>query len=158
MATSQEHRPSRIPWPPILIAAAVGAAGLLGLSYPLPWPGRNDLPAQIVGYGLGGLGLLLAGWGFCTLHRAKTTVLPHKEVKRLVTHGAFGFRRNPIYMGEVLIFLGLAQATGNVWMAIVAVPLALLLLVLAILPEERHLEARFGEEYLAYKARTRRWF
>jgi protein-S-isoprenylcysteine O-methyltransferase Ste14 len=61
-------------------------------------------------------------------------------------------------MGEVLIFLGLAQATGNIWMAIVAPPLAVLLLALAILPEERHLEARFGKEYLAYKARTRRWF
>jgi protein-S-isoprenylcysteine O-methyltransferase Ste14 len=61
-------------------------------------------------------------------------------------------------MGEVLTFLGLAQATGNIWMAIAAPPLALLLLALAILPEERHLEARFGQEYVAYKDRTRRWF
>ena len=61
-------------------------------------------------------------------------------------------------MGEVLVLLGLAQATGNIWLAIVAPPLAALLLVLAILPEERHLEARFGEEYLVYKERTRRWF
>jgi protein-S-isoprenylcysteine O-methyltransferase Ste14 len=158
MATSQEHRPSRIPWPPILIAAAVGAAGLLGLSYPLPWPGRNDLPAQIIGYGLGALGLLLAGWGALTLHRSNTTLLPQGQAKRLITRGAFGFRRNPICMGEVLIFLGLAQATGNIWMAIVAPPLAFLLLGLAILPEERHLEARFGQEYVAYKDRTRRWF
>ena len=74
------------------------------------------------------------------------------------TRGAFGFRRNPIYMGEVLIFLGLAQATGNIWMAIVAPPLAFLLLAVAILPEERHLEARFGQESVAYKDRTRRWF
>ena len=158
MATTQDKAPSRIAWPPLLIAAAVAAAVLLGSFYPLRWPGLGDLPAQIIGYGLGVLGVLLTGWGFITLNRADTTVLPHKPVKRLVTHGAFGFRRNPIYMGEVLIFLGLAQATGNIWMAIVAPPLAFLLLALAILPEERHLEARFGEEYLAYKARTRRWF
>jgi protein-S-isoprenylcysteine O-methyltransferase Ste14 len=31
-------------------------------------------------------------------------------------------------------------------------------LALSILPEERHLEARFGEDYLDYKERTRRWF
>jgi protein-S-isoprenylcysteine O-methyltransferase Ste14 len=158
MATSPEQRPSRIAWPPLLLAAALAAAVLLGRFYPLPWPGLSDLPAQIIGYGLGALGVLLAGWGLITLKRADTTVLPHKPAKRLVTHGAFSFRRNPIYMGEVLIFLGLAQATGNIWMAIVALPLAVLLLALAILPEERHLEARFGEEYLAYKARTRRWF
>jgi len=158
MATSQEERPSRIAWPPLLTVAALAAAVLLGRIYPLPWPGLNDLPAQLIGYGLGALGALLTGWGFITLNRADTTVLPHKPVKRLVTHGAFGFRRNPIYMGEVLIFLGLAQATGNIWMVLVAPPLAILLFALAILPEERHLEARFGEEYLAYKARTRRWF
>ncbi|HKD57483.1 MAG TPA: isoprenylcysteine carboxylmethyltransferase family protein [Hyphomicrobiaceae bacterium] len=158
MATSQEERPSRMAWPPLLIVAALAAAVLLGRFYPLAWPGRSDLPAQLIGYGLGATGALLTGWGFFTLNRADTTVLPHKPVKRLVTHGAFGFRRNPIYMGEVLIFLGLAQATGNIWMALMAPPLAILLFALAILPEERHLEARFGEEYLAYKARTRRWF
>ena len=158
MATSHAQRPSRIAWPPLLIAAALAAAVLLGRFHPLPWPGLNDLPAQIIGYGLGGLGVLLAAWGFITLNRAQTTVLPHRPVKRLVTRGAFGFRRNPIYMGEVLIFLGLAQVTGNIWMALVAPALAILLFALAILPEERHLEARFGEEYLAYKARTRRWF
>ncbi len=95
---------------------------------------------------------------FSRCYRADTTVLPHKRVDRLVTEGAFRFRRNPIYMGEVLLFLGLAQATGNVWMAIMAPLFAIAILVLAILPEERHLEARFGEAYLAYKARTRRWF
>jgi protein-S-isoprenylcysteine O-methyltransferase Ste14 len=77
---------------------------------------------------------------------------------RLVTEGAFRFRRNPIYMGEVLILLGLAQATLNIWLVAMAPVFAVAILLLAILPEERHLEARFGEEYLDYQARTRRWF
>jgi protein-S-isoprenylcysteine O-methyltransferase Ste14 len=158
MASPEVERPSRIPWPPLLLAAALGTAVLLGRLYPLPWPGVNDLPAQIIGYGLGVFGVLLIAWGTLTLLRAHTTLLPHKRAGHLVTHGAFGFRRNPIYMGEALMFLGLAQATGNVWMAIVAPLFAVAVLVLAILPEERHLEARFGEDYLAYKDRTRRWF
>ena len=158
MGSPAELRPSPVPWPPLLLAAALGAAALLGRLYPLPWPGMNDLPAQIIGYGLGMLGIGLIAWGAATLLRSGTSLLPHRPAGRLVTHGAFGFRRNPIYMGEVLVLLGLAQATGNIWLAIVAPPLAALLLMLAILPEERHLEARFGEEYLVYKERTRRWF
>ena len=158
MGNPAELRPSPVPWPPLLLAAALGAAAVLGRLYPLPWPGMNDLPAQIIGYGLGMLGIALIAWGAVTLLRSGTSLLPHRPAGRLVTHGAFGFRRNPIYMGEVLVLLGLAQATGNIWLAVVAPPLAALLLVLAILPEERHLEARFGEEYLVYKERTRRWF
>ena len=158
MASPEVERPSPVAWPPLLLAVALGAAILLGRLYPLPWTGVNDLPAQIIGYGLGAIGVGLVAWGALTLYRTDTTVLAHKPAGRLVTHGAFGFRRNPIYMGEVLVFLGLAQATGNIWLAIVAPPLAALLLVLAILPEERHLEARFGDAYLDYKARTRRWF
>ena len=112
----------------------------------------------MIGYGIGAAGVGLMAWGFLTLRGANTTVLPHKRVDRLVTEGAFRFRRNPIYMGEVLLFLGLAQVTGNIWMAIMAPLFAVGILAPSILPEERHLEARFGEAYLAYKERTRRWF
>ena len=117
MAGPEMERPSHVPWPPLLLGAALGAAIVLGRLYPLPWPGLNDLPAQAIGYGLGAVGVLLVAWGTVTLFRADTTLLPHKQADRLVTHGAFGFRRNPIYMGEALMFLGLAQATGNIWMA-----------------------------------------
>ncbi len=158
MARPEELRPSAVPWPAVLLAGALGAGVVLGRGYPLPWPGLDDLPARLIGYGLGGAGVLLVAWGFLTLLRADTTVLPHKRADRLVTHGAFAFRRNPIYMGEALAFLGLAQVTGNIWFAILAPLFALAVLVLAILPEERHLEARFGEDYAAYKASTRRWF
>jgi len=158
MARPEEMRPSAIPWPPLLFAAALAAGVLLGRFTPLPWPGLDDLAARIIGYGLGATGVALMAWGFLTLYRANTTVLPHRRVERLVTHGAFRFRRNPIYMGEVLLLLGLAQATGNIWMAIMAPLFALGVFALAILPEERHLEARFGDAYVDYKAGTRRWF
>jgi protein-S-isoprenylcysteine O-methyltransferase Ste14 len=151
-------RPSGVPWPPIVIAVTLAAGLVLGGVYPLNWPGLDDLAARLIGYGLGGGGLALIGWGVLSLHRAGATVLPDQPTDRLVTDGAFRFRRNPIYMGEVLAFLGLAQLTYNIWFAILAPVFALALLQLAILPEERHLEERFGEVYLDYKERTRRWF
>ncbi len=67
-------------------------------------------------------------------------------------------RRNPIYIADVLMLLGVAELTKNVWFAIFAVAFVPLVTWLAILPEERHLEDRFGDTYRAYKASTRRWF
>lgn len=154
----QLSRPSGVPWPPILFAATVAAGLVLRRVYPLDWPGLDDLAARVIGYGLGVAGLALIAWGLLTLRSAGTTVRPDQGAERLVTGGAFRFRRNPIYMGEVLAFLGLAQLTYNIWFAILAPLFALAVLKLAILPEERHLEARFGEAYLDYKERTRRWF
>ena len=158
MENDAAQRPSAVPWPPILLVGGVIAGWALGRIYHLPWPGLNDRPAKIVGYALGLAGLALMAWGLATLARARTNVMPHKAADKLVTDGPFRIRRNPIYMGEVLIFLGLAQATLNIWLAIMAPIFAIAILLLAILPEERHLEARFGAEYLDYKERTRRWF
>ena len=150
--------PTAAPWPPLLIVATVVLAWLAGRLYPLPWPGLDDLPARVIGYGLGLSGIALVAWASFTLHRAGTTVRPDRGADRLVTDGPFRWRRNPIYMGDVLILLGLAELTHNVWFAILAPVFALAVFRLAILPEERHLEARFGQAYLDYKARTRRWF
>jgi protein-S-isoprenylcysteine O-methyltransferase Ste14 len=158
MEEPHASRPSAVPWPPVLIAAALVIGVLLRRVYPLGWPGTDDLPARVIGYGLGAAGLALVAWGFLTIQRAGTTIWPNKRADHLVTDGAFRFRRNPIYMGEVLIFLGLAELTHNIWFAILVPVLAIALYVLAILPEERHLETRFGQAYLDYKERTRRWF
>ncbi|MBX9591666.1 MAG: isoprenylcysteine carboxylmethyltransferase family protein [Hyphomonadaceae bacterium] len=158
MQDNHATRPATVPWPPVLIGAVLVIGVVLGRRYPLAWPGLDDLPARIIGYGLGAAGLALMAWGFLTLQRAGTTIMPNKRVDRLVTEGAFGFRRNPIYMGEVLVFLGLAELTHNVWFAILTPLFALAVYALAIRPEERHLETRFGQAYLDYKERTRRWF
>lgn len=158
MQAPHASQPTAIPWPPVLILAVLVIGWLLGRLYPLAWPGLDDLPARLIGYGLGALGIALMAWGLITLRSAGTTVMPNQRVDQLVTHGPFRFRRNPVYMGEVLAFLGLAQITYNIWFAILTPIFALALLKLAILPEERHLEDRFGQAYLDYKERTRRWF
>ena len=92
------------------------------------WAGSTRSPGRgwtiwrraSIGYGLGAAGIALVAWGFLTLQRAGTTIMPNQGADRLVTEGAFRFRRNPIYMGDVLIFLGLAELTHNIWFAILA--------------------------------------
>jgi len=151
------ERPSSVPWPPILLVGVVVAAWGLGRVAPIEWTGLDDWPARAVGYGIGIAGVALTTWAIICLLQAGTTVLPTARATRLVTRGPYRRWRNPIYLGEVMILLGIAQITHNIWFVTAAAAFALLVTWLAILPEERHLEAVFGEEYRAYKAHTRRW-
>jgi protein-S-isoprenylcysteine O-methyltransferase Ste14 len=151
------ERPSRIPWPPILLAGVLAGAIALGYLLPLTWPGLDDWPARAVGLGIGLAGIVLLVVSIITLRRHDTTVLPDVGASALVTSGPYRRFRNPIYLADCMILLGLAELTKNVWFVVGAAVFAVLVTRLAILPEERHLEARFGDAYRAYKAKSRRW-
>lgn len=154
---SARERPGGFPWPPVLLAVLVTAALFLGRVMPLPWPGMDDTPARVIGLCAGLAGLVLLAWSALTLRRHRTTILPNKGADALVTTGPYRFRRNPIYLADVLILLGVAEVTKNTWLVGGALLFALLVTWLAIIPEERHLEAKFEDAYRAYKERTRRW-
>ena len=149
--------PTRVPWPPLLLAGAVAGAMLLDSVFPLGWPGLNDAPARTVGLGIGIAGIFIIFWSAYHLYRARTTILPHKSATVLVTSGPFSRFRNPIYLGDVMVLLGAGELTQNIWFVAMAICFAVIVTYLAILPEERHLLERFGNEYKAYKARSRRW-
>lgn len=150
--------PAGLPWPPILLAATVAGALGLGQALPLAWPGVDDTATRLVGRGIGLAGLALFAWSVWTLRKHGTTVLPNRPATVLVTDGPFRIRRHPIYLSHLLILLGVAELTKNVWFAILVIPYAALVTWLAILPEERRLEVRFGDAYRRYKERTRRLF
>lgn len=151
------ERPSHIPWPPILLVGVIVAAVALGYLAPVAWPGVNDAPAHYVGLGIGAAGLGLLAWAIITLRAHGTTVLPDAGATSLVTNGPYWRFRNPIYLADTLILLGVAELTKNVWLVAAALVFALLVTWLAILPEERHLTRRFGQAYLDYKSKSRRW-
>lgn len=151
------NHPSRIPWPPLLLVGVIAGAVALGYLQPLPWPGLNDWPARAVGLGFGIVGIALMVYAIVTVRRHDTTLRPDAGATTLVTTGPYRRFRNPIYLADCFILLGLAELTQNVWFVGGAVVFALLVTWLAILPEERHLEARFGDAYRAYKSNSRRW-
>jgi len=148
-------RPNRIPWPPLIYAACVAAALVLGALWPLASDIDHFRPV--------GIALMLAGTGFdaaamVTMRRHRANILPHRAATELVTSGPFVWSRNPIYLGNTLMLAGAAPAFGQVWL-LVMVPVAVALVAaLAIRREERHLAARFGPAWAAYAARTPRWF
>jgi protein-S-isoprenylcysteine O-methyltransferase Ste14 len=149
--------PTRFPWPPVLFAGVIATAWLLTAALPLPWPGLDDTAAHAIGLGFGILGLLLVVSGFRTLLVNRTTYLPHRSSTKLVTAWPFNRFRNPIYLGETLLLLYGAEMIKSIWFVGAALLFAIFVTALQIIPEERHLEATFGDEYLDYKARSRRW-
>lgn len=73
----------------------------------------------------------------------------------LVTTGPFGFSRNPIYVSFVLIYTGVGLLINSLWI-ILSVPVVGLTWGV-IIRDERYLEGIFGDKYLNYRARVRRW-
>jgi len=80
-----------------------------------------------------------------------------RDVQRLVTYGIFGWVRNPLYVGNFLIWMGFVVISGVLWFLPVAILLFAIEYSLIVAYEEGVLESIFGDEYLAYKRTTPRW-
>ena len=155
MALDLHSRPNRIPWPPLIGAAALALAFFSQRAY----PARLDLgPAgPWLGWALLVAGVSLDLWAMATMARARVNILPHRAAGGLVTSGPFAFTRNPIYLGNAVAFVGIGVVAGSWWYVVAAVVMSKLIEILAIVREERHLALRFGREWLDYSARVPRW-
>jgi protein-S-isoprenylcysteine O-methyltransferase Ste14 len=80
-----------------------------------------------------------------------------RDVQRLVTYGAFAWMRNPLYVGNLLIWIGFVIGSGVLWFLPAAVLLFAIEYTLIVRYEEGVLESIFGAPYVEYKARTPRW-
>jgi protein-S-isoprenylcysteine O-methyltransferase Ste14 len=80
-----------------------------------------------------------------------------RNVQRLVTYGVFAWMRNPLYVGNLLVWLGFVSGSGVLWFLPVAVALFAIEYSLIVRYEEGVLESIFGDEYIGYKRRTPRW-
>jgi protein-S-isoprenylcysteine O-methyltransferase Ste14 len=80
-----------------------------------------------------------------------------RDVQRLVTYGIFGWVRNPLYVGNFLIWMGFVVISGVLWFLPVAIVLFAIEYTLIVAYEEGVLESIFGREYLGYKQTTPRW-
>jgi protein-S-isoprenylcysteine O-methyltransferase Ste14 len=91
------------------------------------------------------------------MREAEAPIRTDKPVPRLTTTGSFRYTRNPSYLALAVIYAGIAVLRNSLWAMLL---LALVVIVIqreVIGREERYLERAFGEEYLTYKARVRRW-
>jgi protein-S-isoprenylcysteine O-methyltransferase Ste14 len=145
--------PPLIPLLTILVGVGLNRFWPIRLGFEVPAPERYWLGGAIVIGAFLGLGL----WSVVLIRRSGQSENPWKPTTHIVQRGPFTFSRNPLYLQMVVICVGFAVLLMNWWVLALTPVAAWLLQRLAILPEEAYLERKFGDAYLAYKRRVRRW-
>lgn len=141
--------------PPVYLLAAVIA--MLALHRWLPIRQLVSGPWRWTGLALAILGLALGGSAARLFRRRGTTIRPGETSTALMTDGPFRFTRNPIYVGMIVVLAGIAVGLGSLspWFVI---PLFIVAIATDVIPaEEAMLGETFGEAYLNYQSRVRRW-
>ena len=145
----------RIVYPPIWLL--LGLIAIFLCHEYVPGPRFEGLASQFTGVLLIIVGLLLLIIAAGLFTRAKTDLIPFRNVSALVTTGIYRYTRNPMYLGMVAILLGSAIALGASTALIVPVLFAVIIEIRFIRPEETMLRGLFPNEFPDYCKRVRRW-
>ncbi len=112
---------------------------------------------RIVGISLFVISLFFLVTSLRKFFLSKNTLILIKPASSLQTNGIYNISRNPMYVGLAIVYLGITCFIGN-WWNIILFPLLLLIVQEYIINrEEKYLIRRFGQDYLDYKSKVRRW-
>lgn len=151
--TPHADRPSVIMLPPVLMVLHLTAGFVLnwifGTYMPHAW--------GWLGIALLAVAVSIVQWSKKLFERAGTNVPPSLPTTAIVTDGPYKYSRNPMYVCFLLWFAGLCLVAGTPLALLMLFPFAYILDQHVIVPEENYLSAKFGDVYLEYKNRVRRW-
>lgn len=141
--------------PPTYLLLSIATMALLHFLMPVskiaPYP-----------WNLPGVLLLIIGSSLnliadAALKKEQTTVKPFEKSTALAVSGVYTISRHPMYLGMALILLGIAILMGTLTPLIVVVVFGILMELVFVKTEERMLEEQFGETWVAYKNKVRKW-
>jgi protein-S-isoprenylcysteine O-methyltransferase Ste14 len=144
-------------FPPPLLYVAFFIVGYF-LQKALPLPLIPQMLAVIAGPALVALGVGLALWSAGLFRRRRTSLLPIMPARALVLEGPYRMTRNPMYLGLLLAYLGMAILDQRLWPVFLSPLLVATVNLLVIRKEERYLERKFGDEFVRYMERVGRWW
>lgn len=120
------------------------------------------IPFNSIGLVLFPFGLLLIAWAnYTLLHIGKIGLAAREPMQRpsnLIISGPYRFSRNPIYLGCLLALLGGVIVWSSLFVSVCTIAVYLIFRYLFIKREEIILEEEFGDAYIDYVMRVRRWF
>ncbi len=156
MSDSEDKKGPGVKYPPPLIVST-----LILLAYALeflaslpiiagaaPWPSGSIVLA---------IALLMAAIAALQFRRAKTHLEPWKPTSSIIKRGVYRYSRNPIYLAFCIATLGIGMILNSWWVVGAVLPQVYLLQHFVIAREETYLQTKFGDEYLAYQKKVRRW-
>jgi protein-S-isoprenylcysteine O-methyltransferase Ste14 len=142
--------------PPVWLALALVIAYFQARYFYFGLSLSHPITNMLAGLSIGAGGVLMA-LAVIEMRRHRTTVIPHREADHLVTTGVFKWTRNPIYLGDTLVLLGIILH----WDAVLSLAI-LPIFIMAIdygftVPEEDRLRRKFRSDFERYMRDTRRW-
>lgn len=103
------------------------------------------------------IGVISNLWAIRTMKSENTTIEFDEAPQKLIKDGPFKISRNPIYLSRGILSLGIAVLLGSIVTIIFPIVLAVILNYLYIPAEEMTLEKNFGQKYIDYSNRIKRW-
>lgn len=143
-------------FPPGLVAGSLVLA--FALQRVAPKRAFPQRVSPVLGSALMASALAVGFAGFRELRRAETPIDVREPTRTVVTTGIYAYTRNPLYLGLLLMYLGIGSLANSRWHWLLALPTAAALQRVVIAREEAYLERKFDGTYVDYKRRVRRWF
>lgn len=148
------------PWEIAEVVLGIPFLISIALHYLVPF----SLPQGILRQALvpAGIFLIITGIGIVVFARREFAHYnqptdPGHPTSKVVNTGIFAISRNPLYLGGVLIFLGIDLMFYMAWALVMLLVSIVLCHFVLIFPEEKYLAAKFGDEYKEYTASVNRW-
>ena len=142
--------------PPRIAMALLALAVLTQFTLPVDWHQTPSFPGPAIAFVVLGFGIMIRAWWLFRLY--ETAICPTATTTTIITGDIYALTRNPMYLGMILMLLGIALLAGSwVFYAVTGI-YALILNAVFCRYEEHKLLLQYGDDYAEYAARVRRWF
>ena len=156
MEKNENKDHSGVKLPPSILFLGLGLIGV-GMEYAVPLSIGIDSPANYSGVGVIIISIVSIMFMSKLFERNKTAIEPWKTTSKIITTGPYKYSRNPIYILFCGVPVGLGVAFDTYWALFAFIPALIIVYYSAVKKEEKYLESKFGQEYLDYKGKVRRW-
>jgi len=114
-------------------------------------------PYNHLGWILIVFGVTLNLWADGIFKKIRTTIKPNEMPSKFVDYGPFKISRHPVYLGMLMILLGVFVICGSIITLITPIIFIIIIEFLFIPLEEKNMIKKFGKKYLNYKRKVRKW-